>query len=60
MVYVNLRIIFDFRMGREIVIVRENSEGFYFGIGVVVNGRVVDVRFIMREGVERIVCFVVE
>lgn len=58
--YANLRIIPDLRTGREIVIVRENSEGLYFGIGAVVNGRAVDVRLITREGAERIARFAVE
>ncbi|MDI3475905.1 MAG: isocitrate--homoisocitrate dehydrogenase [Thermococcaceae archaeon] len=58
--YANLRIIPDLRGGREIVIVRENSEGLYSGIGAVVNGRAVDVRLITREGAERIARFAVE
>jgi len=55
--YANLRVIPDFNDGREIVIVRENSEGLYSGIGSVVEGRAVDVRLITREGAERIARF---
>lgn len=58
--YANLRVIPDLKSGREIVIVRENSEGLYSGIGSVVNGRAVDVRLITREGAERIARFAVE
>ncbi|ASJ16257.1 3-isopropylmalate dehydrogenase [Thermococcus chitonophagus] len=55
--YANLRIIPDFTDGREIVIVRENSEGLYSGQGRAFDDRAVDVRLITREGAERIARF---
>ncbi|AFK23208.1 isocitrate--homoisocitrate dehydrogenase [Pyrococcus sp. ST04] len=55
--YANLRIIPDLRNGREIVIVRENSEGLYSGQGRAYEDKAVDVRLITRRGAERIARF---
>ncbi len=57
--YANLRIIPDLWNGREIYIVRENSEGLYSGLYDVEEEKVVDYRVITREGAERIARFAI-
>ena len=58
--YANLRIIPDLWRGREMYIVRENSEGLYSGECEINTDRVADFRVITKEGAERIARFAIE
>ncbi|MCO6041919.1 isocitrate/isopropylmalate family dehydrogenase [Thermococcus alcaliphilus] len=58
--YANLRIIPDLWNGREIYVVRENSEGLYSGMFRATEDRVIDFRIITEEGSRRIARFAVE
>ncbi|HII60687.1 isocitrate--homoisocitrate dehydrogenase [Pyrococcus horikoshii] len=58
--YANLRIIPNFKLRKEIIIVRENSEGLYSGEGAYDSNKVVDFRIITRKGAERIAKFAVK
>ncbi|AEC51249.1 3-isopropylmalate dehydrogenase [Pyrococcus sp. NA2] len=58
--YANLRIVPDLKNNREIVIVRENSEGLYSREGVLYSDKAIDFRIITREGAERIARFAVK
>ncbi|CAB49361.1 isocitrate--homoisocitrate dehydrogenase [Pyrococcus abyssi] len=57
--YANLRIIPDLSNGKEIVIVRENTEGLYARDGIGFSDRAIDFRIITLEGARRIAKFAI-